>query len=111
LAYTHGVAIAHLHDRQISCVDLNDSDIGLFIDAHNPGRKIAAISQSHLDFIGAFHHVNVREDITIRPDDEAGAFALDRLEPARASPRSSFVGWPLKEQVLQWRPFGGLVFL
>src|SRR4029453_354138 len=111
LAYPHRVAITHLHDRQIFCVDLNDGDIGLFIGAHDPGWKIAAISQSHFDFIGAFHHVKVRQDKTIWSNDEAGAFALDRVKPPRASPGSIFVGWPLKEEVVQSRLFSRLAFL
>src|SRR4029453_12636081 len=71
LTYAHRVAIAHLHNRQIFCVDLNDGDIGLFIGAHDPGWKIAAISQSHFDFISAFNDVKVGEDVTIWPNDEA----------------------------------------
>src|SRR4029453_5521540 len=91
LAYAHRVAITHLRDRQIFCADLNDLDIGVFIGAHGPGWKIAANSESRLDFIGAVHHVKVREDITIWPNDEAGAFALDRLEPAPRSPGGVFL--------------------
>jgi hypothetical protein len=102
LAYAHGVTVAELDDRQIFRVDFDDGDIGLFVGAHHPGGKASAVSQFRLDFVRALDYVKVREDVTIRPDDETGPFALDRPSPPWVSALIVFVRRPLEKQVVKW---------
>jgi hypothetical protein len=66
---THGVTVAELDDRQLFRIDFDDGDIGLFVGAHHPGGKLRHLSISPL-FCPRPHFVKVREDVTIRPDDE-----------------------------------------
>src|SRR6266498_388276 len=107
----HRIAVTELDDRQILSVDLDDRNIGLFVSTHDPRRKIPTVPQFHLDFICAFDHMKVREDVTIWSNDKSGAFALDRAWSARVAPLITLIRWPLKEQVIEWRTFGDVVFL
>ena len=85
LAHAHCVAVAELHDWQIFRVDFDHRDIGLLVRADDLGRKFAAILQFHLNFVGCLHHMKICEDVTVRPDDESRAFALDGLKISRIS--------------------------
>src|SRR5205823_11477684 len=63
LPNSYSVAVAELDDRQIFGIDLDHGDIGFFIGAHHPRRKIPSVSQLHIDLVCAFDHVKVREDV------------------------------------------------
>ena len=111
LAYPHSIAISQLDNRQIFGIDLYDRNIGLFVRAHDFCRKIPAVPQFYLDFVRAFNHVKIRENVTIRSNDKAGAFALDRSWRAGVSPWIILIRGTLEEQVIERRAFGDIVFL
>ena len=79
----HRVAVRQLDDGQIGRLHFHHRDIGFFIRADDFADELAAIFQFHLHFLRAFDDVEVGEDETIRPNDEAGAFALHRLRRGR----------------------------
>ena len=111
LAYPYAVAVPELNDRQIFRVDFNYGDISLLISAHDSGWEFSAISQFHVDFVSALDHVKVRKDITVRPNDETGAFALDRPESVRVTALIAFIRRSLEEQIVEWRTLAAVVFL
>src|SRR5437588_296322 len=84
--------------------------ISLFIGPHHHRRKVAAISQCHVDFVCALDHVKVREDVTIWSNNETGAFALDRPKVVWVTPLTVFIRRPLEEQVVEWRTLASVVF-
>jgi hypothetical protein len=55
--------------------------------------------------------MKVREDVTVWPNDKAGAFTLNRARPTLIAALITFIGRTLEEQVVKWRTFGDVVFL
>src|SRR5205814_10365252 len=87
LPNAYRIAVAHLHHRQVFGVDLDHRDIGLFISADDFRREFAAIFQFNIDMLRPLDHVEISKDVSIRPHDESGAFALNRLQITRTAPR------------------------
>ena len=100
-----------MHDRQIRRFDLDDSDIRLFIRAHDFRLKLAAILELHIDAVRAFQHVAVRIDVAVGPHDESRAFALDRLRISRIPPGRIFIPGTLEKEVFERGVFARVVFL
>src|SRR6266566_7428286 len=76
----HRIAVAHLNHRQVLGVDLDHRDVGLLVGADDFRRKFATIFQFNIDMLRSFDHVEISKDVSIRPHDESGAFALNRLQ-------------------------------
>ena len=110
MSNSNGVAIAQLHDWQISGFDLNNGDVRFLIRADDLRRKIAAVFQFHGNFVGALDHVKIGKDVSIGPDNESGAFTLNRLKISLVPARIIFVGRALKEKVLERRGFAIVLF-
>ena len=54
--------------------------------------------------------MKVRKDITVWPNDETGAFTLDRPESVRVTALIVFVRRSLEEQIVEWRTLAAVVF-
>ena len=93
----HRVAVGQLHHRQIGRLHLDHRDVGLLVRADHLRRKFAAILELYLDSVGAFHDVDIGVDVTILPNDKAGAFALHRLKRCGAR-RGSLSSGALEER-------------
>ncbi len=99
-----------MDDRQIFGVDFNNGDVRFLVRADHLSRKFAAIFQFYVDFIGGLDHVEIRKNIAIRPDDESGSFALDRLKISLVPARIAFVWRALEKQILERGSFGIVLF-
>src|SRR6476646_12073001 len=55
------------------------------------------------------YHVEIGKDVSIRPHNESGAFALNRLEITRTAPRGIIVGLSLEKQIVEVKPFVAVV--
>src|SRR5947207_2033219 len=99
--------------RTILCPAISSapSSLAILIGAHDYLLKLPAIPQFHVDFVRVVDHVHVREDVAVRSNNEAGAFALDRPQHARVPPRVVFVRLTLEEQIVEWRTLASVVFL
>ena len=111
LAHPHRITVPQLDHGQIFRIDLDDRDISLLIRPYDPPRKIPAVLQFYVYLVCAFDNMKVREDVTVWPDNKAGAFALDRSWRARGLALIAVIGWSLKEQVIERRAFGDVIFL
>ena len=100
-----------MHNRQIFRVDLDHRNIGLLIRADDLRRKFPPVFQFHLDLVGGFHHVKICKDVTVRPDNEPRAFALDGLKISRISLGIIFVRRTLKKQLIKGGAFVAVVLL
>jgi hypothetical protein len=49
--------------------------VGILIDAHDVGDGRGAVAESHLQLVGAFHHMVVGDDVAVQIPDETGAGA------------------------------------
>jgi hypothetical protein len=54
--------------------------------------------------------VEVSKDIAVWPNDETGAFALDRPGSIQIAPLIVFVRRPLEEQIIERRTLAAVVF-
>jgi hypothetical protein len=52
--------------------DLQHGEVGLGIAADQPGIEVAAVAEGDLDLVSAFDDVEVRENIAVRADNDAG---------------------------------------
>jgi hypothetical protein len=55
--------------------------------------------------------MKVREDVTVWPNDKAGALTLDRAWPTLIGALITLIGRTLEKQVIEWRTFGDVIFL
>ena len=65
LPYLEIFAVAHRNYREILCIDLNESDIGRGIGAHNGGVEGAVVIESYFEAFGSVNHVVVGDDVAV----------------------------------------------
>src|SRR5581483_5527975 len=86
LADLQAIRIAEFGDRQAGGFDTHDGEIGLRIAPDQPRVVPTAIRQRDPDAVRAINDMVVRENVAVRGEDDAGAFAAHLLlyQPGRA---------------------------
>ena len=104
----NGVAVAHLHYREIFGLDFDDSDVRLVIRSDDFRGKLAPVFQFNVYVLRTFNDVVISENISVRPDDESRTFA-NRVEKSWTTPGRIVVGLTWRKQVIKIKPFVAIV--
>ena len=62
---------ASVRDREVRPFDLEHGDVGAWIGADHASLHLALVMQGDGDFLGAVHHVIIRQNVALRADDDA----------------------------------------
>ena len=62
---------ASVSSRKVRSIDLEHGDVGARIGAHYASLHLSLVMQRHGNFLGAFHHVIVRQNVAFGADDDA----------------------------------------
>src|SRR6185437_14754691 len=71
--------VAELHRRQIGRVNFEHRDVRIGVGADDFRREFALIGKANFDIGGAVYHVIIREDCSVRGNNDAGAKTLFAL--------------------------------
>src|SRR5262249_47448582 len=73
VAYLRGVGVTNRHRRKICALDFQERQVARLVRAHELRLQGAAVVEFDADIVSGIDHMVVREDVTIRADDHAGA--------------------------------------
>ncbi len=79
LAHARLVGVAQQGHRQATPLDLEQRQVHALVEPHQPAIEAPAVGQTDLDAVGVAHHVGVRHQVAVLPDDEARARAASLL--------------------------------